>query len=103
VKIQHSFPVLGSIEVPLYKESAKLFNMFESLPNSGTIHWQSLDHLGELRSVLRCGHHSRYEYLILQLYLTHIFKQVASAFGFSTGVQLPNGSKISSAEELIKC
>ena len=102
--IEHTFPVLGRIEVPLHHESAELLRALNGLPFSGPDHWQSLDHLGELRSVLKCGHHSRYEYLVLQLYLTHILKAEARVYGLSTSIDLARGGvEVSSAEELIKC
>ena len=102
--IEHTFPVLGRIEVPLHQESAELLRALNGLPFSGPDHWQSLDHLGELRSVLKCGHHSRYEYLVLQLYLTHILKAEARVYGLSTRLELAKGGiEVSSAEELIKC
>ena len=103
MKIQHSFPILGQIEVPLHNESGSIFELLSRLPMAGAQHWQGLDHLGELRNVLKCGHHSRYEYLLLQLYLIHIFKERARGFGLSSKVALPNGAEISSAEELLKC
>src|SRR5437879_6555435 len=98
MRLQHSFPVIGQIEVPLHKESALIFEMLSRFPMAGAKHWQALDHLGELRNVLQCGHHSRYEYLVLQLYLIHFFKEKARGFGLSAGVTLPNGVQISSAE-----
>ncbi len=89
--LHHSFPIFGQIDVPLHNESDLLFEMLSRVPMAGIHFWQALDHLGELRSVLRCGHHSRFEYLVLQLYLVHFFKEKARGFGLSTGVKLPNG------------
>jgi hypothetical protein len=70
---------------------------------SGAQHWQKLDHLGELRRVLRCGQHSRYEYLILQLYLVHFFKDRAKGFGLSSKIRITQTLEVSSCEELLKC
>ena len=57
--------------------AVQFLSSLSRLPMAGAQHWQGLDHLGELRNVLKCGHHSRYEYLLLQLYLIHIFKERA--------------------------
>lgn len=94
--------MLGRIEVPLHAESAQVFSLFERFSNSAVAHLQQQDHLGELRGILKCGHHSRYEYLVLQLYFIHFFKQTAKTFGLSTSVTIPSGAQISSCEELLK-
>lgn len=100
--LEHTFPELGSVRIPLYKESACIFKALESVPNSGTSHLEKLDHLGELKQVLHCGHHSRYEYLSFQLYLIHFFNEKANAFGLASSIDLPNNTRISSGEELLK-
>jgi hypothetical protein len=101
-KLSHSFPILGQIEIPLHAESDKTHRLLERFTSASVAHLQQLDHLGELRGVLKCGLHSRYEYLILQLYFIHYFKQTAKAFGFSSAVFLPSGQEVSSCEELLK-
>lgn len=101
--LAHSFPVFGSIEVPLHAESSTIFELLKKLPMSGPAHLQKLDHLGELRTVLRCGQHSRYEYLLLQLYLIHFFKHRAKGFGLSSKIALTPTLIVSSGEELLKC
>ena len=102
-QISHSFPILGQIDVPLHNESDLVFSLLEQFTSASLRHLQKLDHLGELRDVLKCGMHSRYEYLILQLYFIHYFKHNAKAFGLSSNVTLPSGRTVSSGEELLKC
>lgn len=101
--LEHIFPELGAVEVPLYDESARIYELLETLPNSGMSHLQTLDHLGELRAVTRTTHHSRYEYLILQLHLSHFLKQRTHSLGLSTSVPVARNVVISSGEELLKC
>ena len=100
--LRHQFPQIGSVEIPLYHESKVVHELLETLKNSGTSHLERLDHLGELRQVIHCGHHSRYEFLILQLYLIHFLKQQAGIIGLSTEIEIEKDLKITSGEELLK-
>ena len=101
-EISHAFPFLGRIAVPLHAESHLVFSLLENFTTASMAHLQKQDHLGELRDVLKCGMHSRYEYVVLQMYFVHVFKNNAHAFGLSTGVDTLSGTTVSSCEELIK-
>jgi len=101
-KIVHSFPQLGTVTVPLYAESEQTYLLLEDFTSASTQHLRNLDHLGELRGVLNCGIHSRYEYAVLQLYLIHFLKQKTKGYGLSTAISLPSGTEVSSCEELLK-
>jgi len=102
VTLSHSFPVLGSVGIPLYAESEQTYKLVEKFTSSSIRHLQQQDHLGELRQVLECGLHSRYEYLFVRLYFVHFFKQYAHAFGMAAKILLPSGEEVSSCEELLK-
>ena len=100
--LTHSFPQLGTLQVTLYTESDTTYKVLEQLKSASLAHLQSIDHLGELREVLHCGIHTRFEFLFFQLYLCHFFKKEAKAYGLSTKVSLPSGEEVSSCEELLK-
>lgn len=101
--LQQSFPELGLVRVPLYAESADLYAFLETTRNSGIRRLDSIEQLGELKHVIHCGHHSRYEYLVMQLHLVHLVKKYSKAGGLSTSVDLKDGVVFSSGEELLKC
>ncbi len=103
ITLEHTFPDIGHVKIPLYNESYTIFTTLENLKNSGSSHLDRIDHLGELRNVLHCGHHSRYEYLVFQLYMIHFLKNEANAIGLSTKIELENNFEVSSGEELLKC
>jgi hypothetical protein len=102
MQIKHTFPELGFIEVSLHNESHRIYTALEKIKNSGSAHLDKIDQLGELRQVLHCGHHSRYEYLIFQLYLIQFFKEESKAHGLATRIKLDENLEISSCEELLK-
>lgn len=86
----------------MFDESNAIFRLLQTLPSSGTATLERLEHLGELRRVIHVAHHSRYEYLVLQLCLVHFFKKDAKARGLGSPVKIGGGITISSGEELPK-
>lgn len=102
IVIKHIFPEIGEIEVPLYQESSVLKEDLDCIPSSGIEHLKKLNHLGQLSKILNYGYHSRYEYLVIQLYFINRLAK-KSAYGFSSKIKLSQNLTISSQEELMKC
>ena len=97
--IKYVYPDLGPIQVHLYYESQQIYNFL--LKTKGIDHLENIEQLGALRSVHKASHHSRWEYMILQMYLLEqLIKN--SSIGLKTKVDLTSKHHITSAEELIK-
>jgi len=99
--IRYDYPDMGSVEIRLHKESAEIYRWIKST-RDGIEHFERLDQLGALRAVHRSAHHSRWEYMVFQMYLVQELGS-NSAFGISTSIPLTQKYKVSSVEELIKC
>lgn len=98
--ITYEYPDLGRVEVVLRDESAGIYRYIDSEKNTRIEYFERLDQLGALRAVHKTAHHSRWEYMVLQMYLAQTLKS-NRAFGLSTSLQL-GGHHVSSVEELIK-
>lgn len=105
--IEYEYPDLGRVEITLQAESAEIYRFFKegwfikARKGMGIEHFERLDQLGALRAVYKTAHHSRWEYMVLQMYLIQQLK-AASAFGFSTSIPLTRHHRVSSLEELLK-
>jgi hypothetical protein len=98
--IEYAYPDLGPVEVKLQKESAEIYKFIKK-QTEGTEFFERLDQLGALRFVHKSAHHSRWEHMVLQMYLAQQLK-ANYAFGFSTSVRLTTQLFVSSLEELLK-
>jgi|GEM_PF-2835266 len=98
--IEYAYPDLGLVQIILQDESAKIYNFLQK-QSEGIEYFENLDQLGGLRTVHKSAHHSRWEYMILQMYLIQQLKS-ASTFGFSTSIRLTPVQTVSSVEELLK-
>jgi len=106
--IEYQYPDLGSVKIKLQNESAEIYRFFKegwfikAGKGMGIEHFERLYQLGALRAVYKTAHHSRWEYMVLQMYLIQELK-TASAFGLSTSIPLiTRRHKVSSLEELLK-
>jgi hypothetical protein len=97
--ITYEYPDLGHVEVVLQDESADIFRFLKSESRTGIEYFERLDQLGALRAVHKTAHHSRWEYMVLQMYLVQGLKS-SGAFGLSTSVKLTKLITVSSVEEL---
>ncbi|GAH55199.1 unnamed protein product, partial [marine sediment metagenome] len=98
--IEYQYPDLGSVEIKLQNESAEIYKFIKK-QTEGVEFFERLDQLGALRFVHKSAHHSRWEYMVLQMHLIQQLKE-NSAFGFSTSVPLTKRHTVSSFEELLK-
>src|SRR4030043_479178 len=98
--IEYAYPDLGSVKVKLQNESAEIYKFIKK-QTEGTEFFERLDQLGALRFVHKSAHHSRWEHMVLQMYLVQQLK-ANSAIGFSTSVRLTTQLSVSSLEELLK-
>jgi len=106
--IKYAFPDLGPVEITLQAESAEIYRFFKESwfikagKGMGIEHFERLDQLGALRAVYKTAHHSRWEYMVLQMYLIQKLK-TNFAFGLSTSIPLITiRHKVTSLEELLK-
>jgi len=97
--IEYQYPDLGTVQVRLEEESASIYDFLRS---KGEIEsFEKLDQLGALRAVHKSSHHSRWEYMVLQMYLVEELRK-RKVFSLSTSVPLTKEIIISSIEELVK-
>lgn len=99
--ITYEYPDLGRVEILLQNESADVYRFIKSEKSTGIEYFERLDQLGALRAVHKTAHHSRWEYMVLQMYLVQRLK-ASGTFGFSTSVTLTKQHTVSSVEELLK-
>jgi hypothetical protein len=102
-ELSYSYSDFGLVKVPIYTESKQIIDFLETVENDGLGHYDRLDHLGRIRDAHKSAHHSRWEYMMLQMYLFHSFKESSTSFGFSNSINLNRQTRISSNEELLKC
>lgn len=74
ITIQYYLPLTGAISVVLHNQSAKVYKYLESKKEITRLN--KLDHLGLIREVFQGAHHSRWEYVVLILYLINEAKKV---------------------------
>ena len=97
--IEYEFSDLGRVSVQLFQESAQIYRFL--LKTGGIEHFEKLEQLGSLRSVHKAAHHSRWEYMMLQMHLIEQLRE-KSSISLSTSIKLPNINPVSSVEELLK-
>jgi len=98
--IEYEYPDLGRVEILLHNESAEIYQ-FMKKHKGGIEYFEKLDQLGALREVHKSAHHSKWEYMVMQMHLIRQLK-VSEAFGFSTDIKLTKDFSVSSIEELLK-
>lgn len=98
--IEYEYPDLGAVEIKLHRESAEVYRFLKK-QTEGIEYFERLDQLGALRAVHKSSHHSRWEYMVLQMHLIQQLKDFP-AFGFPTSVPLTRKHIVSSMEELLK-
>jgi len=102
VILEYAFPDLGHISIPLKEEAKELYNLIESETKLGVRFFQELDHLGKLTEVYQGAHHSRWEYIFLQIYLIHNLNELHAGLRLSSEIKV-DSVEISSIAELLKC
>jgi hypothetical protein len=100
--LEYSSPQFGSLKVPLRSESLAAYRFICSAEPHGVRRYEKLDHLGLLRAVHKSAHHSRWEYLMTQMYFVHFFDKESRSFGFSSRVSLSPTTEVSSVSEFLK-
>lgn len=83
--IRYALPSVGNIELEFYGKASELY---ELLNKEGEINrLKSLNQLGLLEKVFPGAHHTRWEYIVLQLYLLKEFKDNLPGRGFSVDIE----------------
>jgi hypothetical protein len=100
--LEYSSPQFGSVKIPLHCESLAIYKFLCSAEPHGIRRYEKLDHLGVLRAVHKSAHHSRWEYLMTQMYFVDFFSKESRSFGFSSRVALSGGMELSSVSEFLK-
>lgn len=99
VLLRYHLPRVGLLETTLHEESADIYNFL--LPHGDIERLKTLDHLGLVRRAVESAHHPRWEYVVLILRLINLVKYSAPEAHLSSEVDLANGVKISSGQELL--
>jgi hypothetical protein len=86
--LDYSYPEFGLVSVPFYEESKQIVQFLAQVESDGLRHYERLDHLGRIRDAHKSAHHSRWEYMLLQMYLVHELKEAKSSFGLGGGIRL---------------
>lgn len=86
-KIKYNIPQLGKIEAIIYGEYAK--ECYEYLKKENYIEkLKNIDQLGIIRKSLEGVHHTRWEYVVLQLYLINKLKDKKMGLGINTNIKI---------------
>lgn len=93
-KIKYNIPQLGKIEAVIYGNYAK--KCYEYLKKEKYIDkLKEIDQLGIIRKSLEGVHHTRWEYVVLQIYLINKLKDKKMGLGINSNLKLNiNGKKI---------
>lgn len=86
-KIKYNIPQLGKIQAVVYGQYAK--KCYEYLEKENYIEkLKNIDQLGIIRKSLEGVHHTRWEYVVLQLYLINKLKDKKMGLGINSNIQI---------------
>ncbi|OFV68049.1 MAG: hypothetical protein SCAL_000689 [Candidatus Syntrophoarchaeum caldarius] len=98
--LEYHVPQLGKISARLYPLATETYNLLDNYDHIDRM--REIDQLGVIRSVYEGAHHSRWEYVMLQLELIYKLrseKSVKGLFGLNSNINIL-GKEISGAEIL---
>lgn len=98
-KISLNFPDYGELNVKLFKYSSKIYDILIREKINEIDRLKKLNHLGLLSEIYETTHHSKWEYIFIQLYLFYLFRK-GEAYGLSSNVKLKSGKSISKIDLL---
>ncbi|WP_269851707.1 hypothetical protein [Methanosarcina horonobensis] len=78
--LKYHVPGLGELKSDLYENSSKAYNLLKE--NGHIDRLKSIDQLGVIRNVYEGAHHSRWEYVMLQLGVLHRLNTTDFDLGF---------------------
>ena len=87
VRLTHAIPSLGEIQVDLFEPAASIYKIFKEREINRL---QNLMQLGQLSRIHSGAHHTRWDYIMLKLYLLKIFKDSCPGSGLSAEVPCLN-------------
>jgi hypothetical protein len=102
VTVTHMIPTIGKIEVELFEPAASIYSVFEKTEIKRL---QNLSQLGQLIRIHSGAHHTRWDYVMLKLYLLKVFKQFCHGAGLSSEVpslKLKSGCQAIQAYSLLR-
>ena len=99
--ISYHIPSLGHVSVPLWKESETVYKALSESRKKEISRIKDVPNLGIVSKAYEGARHSRWEYVVLTMYLIEAC-QIYDFFKVSSGFRLSNGSTVSSASELMK-
>ena len=83
VILTHVIPTLGNIQVELFEPAASIYRVFQAKEIKRL---RGLLQLGQLTHIHSGAHHTRWDYIMLQLYLLKVFKESATGAGLASEV-----------------
>jgi len=97
-----SFPLhgFGTIRPSLYGRAQETANFLAGLDEDMIERLRTLDHLGAIRHAFGTAHHSRLEYLVLQMEFIRRIKEVDSTLGCGSNIDIGSSYRPSVAELL---
>lgn len=99
-RVEYFLPTVGPVVAELHQESASLYNALEGSKELDRL--REMPQLGIVPSAWHGARHSRLEYILLTLHIARIAKSETN-LSLNSRVTLNDGTRVSSAQELIQC
>ncbi len=101
--LEYHVPQLGKISIKLYPFATETYNLLDHYGHIDRM--RKIDQLGVIRSVYEGAHHSRWEYVMVQLSLIHQLSSIKHDAnpGSSAGLGLSSTTDISGLTPKVDC
>jgi hypothetical protein len=97
MNLKYNVPYLGKVNARLFDESVNCYSLLDSCGHIERM--KSIDQLGVIRGACEGAHHSRWEYVMVQLSLIH---QLCTLKDENTGRNVANGLGLQSRTEFLE-
>ena len=94
-EIKSILPDYGDIDIKLYDFTEQIYDFLNRDIPDEIYRLKKLDQLGLISEVYEGTHHSKWEYILIQLFLSQLLKQNEKATGLGSNVSLKSKKQIS--------
>lgn len=92
-------PDYGEIQIELYEFTEQIYDLLNREKINEIDRLKKLHHLGLISEIYEGTHHYKWEYILIQIYISQILKKNDKTTGLnSSGIKLKSGTKISTID-----